>query len=341
MGVVVRCPGCRGASRVGPEAVGLLVVCPRCSDPFLAVEEAVPVAPPRPVARPVEPPPSRQPRQPRPPRPDRDDSPARPEPDPHDPFAVETGGLPLSVMIGLALLPFAIPLVWLIAPVVAGPPALSTATPAALAVAAAALCLAVVFTVDWTPSTRLKGVLVLVGLAYLTGLSLYFVKKEMVDWVRRAVPGPGGAALVPFHQAREGYRVSLPGRPGPAAGRPLGDWPLAYVQAARQGPDGGLTVVVGAGPVPAAVARLGDAAWFDEAEAVVLRQSNGRLDGPGQPVNGTRPAREWRVRLPDKTVRTVRVYRDRDRGRAYYLSAEGADPNNLAGPVFDSFVITN
>ena len=48
MAVVVRCTECRGASQVGPEALGLMVVCPRCREPFLALEEATPVAkPPR------------------------------------------------------------------------------------------------------------------------------------------------------------------------------------------------------------------------------------------------------------------------------------------------------
>src|SRR5690606_23747809 len=102
-------------------------------------------------------------------------------PDPLFHSDLAPGGLPLSVMIGLALLPFAIPLVWLAAVLLSGrPPALSLATPAALALSAAVLCLAVVFTVDWSPATRLKGVLMLVGLAYFAGLSLFFLKKDMV-----------------------------------------------------------------------------------------------------------------------------------------------------------------
>ncbi|HEX4606984.1 MAG TPA: hypothetical protein VH092_02140, partial [Urbifossiella sp.] len=61
MAVVVRCTGCSGLARVGPEAVGLLVVCPRCSDPFMAdpVSLPDPAAPPRPRpvrAEPVAPP---------------------------------------------------------------------------------------------------------------------------------------------------------------------------------------------------------------------------------------------------------------------------------------------
>src|SRR5262245_27688869 len=145
MAVVIRCPKCRAAARVGPEVVGRLVACPGCAVEFVAVVEVAVVA--RPAA----------------PRPE-DRDPAerslrgkvgarRPLPvavpvDPDDGTAVvaelypeQPGGLPLSVMIGLALLPFMIPLVWLLAPAVVGwPPALTAAAPVALAVAASALC---------------------------------------------------------------------------------------------------------------------------------------------------------------------------------------------------------
>src|SRR5439155_23835406 len=108
-----------------------------------------------------------------------------PGPDPHDPPPPHSSGLPASVLVGLALLPFAIPLLWLMGPTVLGQqPALSLAAPASLALSASILCLAVVYTVDWTPSTRVKGVLMLVGLSYFAGLSLYFLKSEMVDRVR-------------------------------------------------------------------------------------------------------------------------------------------------------------
>ena len=42
-----------------------------------------------------------------------------------------------------------------------------------------------IYTVDWTPTTRIKGVLMLVGLSYFTAFSLYFLKKEMVERVKR------------------------------------------------------------------------------------------------------------------------------------------------------------
>ena len=79
---------------------------------------------------------------------------------------------------------------------------------------ASVLCLAVVFTVDWTPATRLKGVLMLVGLAYFAGLSLYFLKEEMVDRAKQAFgPGRSGSEFTrTTGLTRSGCRAS-PGRP--------------------------------------------------------------------------------------------------------------------------------
>src|SRR5262249_42094461 len=107
------------------------------------------------------------------------------EPD-HDPHREAQGPLPTSVLIGLALLPFLIPIMWLIGPAILGEePVLSVAAPIALAVSTSILCLAIIYTIDWTPTTRVKGVLTLVALSYFTGASLYFLKKEMVEQVKK------------------------------------------------------------------------------------------------------------------------------------------------------------
>src|SRR5947209_7854834 len=39
---VVRCPGCRGASRVAVDSLGHRVACPRCPATFIAREEEAP-----------------------------------------------------------------------------------------------------------------------------------------------------------------------------------------------------------------------------------------------------------------------------------------------------------
>ncbi|MBX9624942.1 MAG: hypothetical protein K2X82_14140 [Gemmataceae bacterium] len=254
--------------------------------------------------------------------------------DPHDPHAVEVGGLPLTVMVGLALLPFAIPLVWLIAPFVAGrPPALTVATPAALAVAFAAMCLAVVFTVDWSPATRLKGVVVLLGLAYFAGLGLYFLRKEMVDRVAAAF----GPRWQEFRPPDGAYRVELPHRPVPVPGeQPLRGWALSLHRAARPGWDGVFTCTVGAGRD--ARKDLDDDAWFAAVERVLLAGRNGAPVGARVAAGGGNvPGREWVIHQDRASARTVRVFRDRANEAVYYLAADDADDPALARRFFDSF----
>src|SRR5688572_23701312 len=106
--VVVRCLRCRAAARVEPEVVGQVVECPGCGRTFVAVVEVAAVA--RPAApRPEDRDPAERSlrgkagaRRPRPVA-----VPVEPEPavaaaaDIHE---EPPGGLPLSVMIGLALL---------------------------------------------------------------------------------------------------------------------------------------------------------------------------------------------------------------------------------------------
>src|SRR5205814_613803 len=117
--------------------------------------------------------------------------------------------LPASVLVGLALLPFLIPILWLVAPAVIGQePVLSLASALALAVSASVLCLAVIYTVDWRPGTRIKGVLLLVVLSYVAGVTLYLLKKEWVDRVRKFFGVNPGWTV--FHPPAGGYRALMP-----------------------------------------------------------------------------------------------------------------------------------
>lgn len=332
MAVVVRCPSCRGASRVGSEAVGLLVVCPRCSDPFLAVEEAVPVTP----ARPPRPDRRRSADPPAPPRP----APAPAEPD-HHAADHHHAPLPTSVLIGLALLPFVIPLVWLIGPIVAGqPPELSVAAPTALAFTASVLCLAVIYTIDWTPATRIKGVLMLVGLAYFAGLSLYFLKKDMVDRVKQFF-GPDHEWIT-FEPPGENFRVNLPSHAKPARDQPVPGWALTARRAAVPSLTGEYVCVFGYGDDPAPVGQPDDR-WFDDAKQAILRATGGRvLDQLSIEHRGNYPGRQWEIQLADGlTHRVVRVFRVE--GRIYYLAAEGPNltpDDDFAQTFFQSFLVT-
>lgn len=320
MAVVVRCTGCGGLARVGPEAVGLLVVCPRCHDPFLAdpvphpgptpeTAPPPPPTPPRPVrAQPVAPPPPRRRR--------------RPAPEVHDHTPPVAGGVPFSVIIGLALLPLTIPMLWLIGPVVVGAdPTFTLATPVSLAVAASVLCLAVAYTVDWTPVTQVKGVLTLVGLSVFVGMSLYFMKREWAEWLQHTF---GGAAWHSFEPDGGDYAVDLPDRPEPLA---AGAGPVpalkqltGYSTVAKKGKRRD-TYVVAAGPDHDRGA--GDAAWFAAVGESLKLAREGWDVGAGRPVPaGARSAHEWdATKGTDRLV--VRVVRDRAKGRVYLLAVEG------------------
>jgi hypothetical protein len=362
--VVVRCPDCRGLSQAAEEAVGQSVGCPRCGTKFVAAEEAEVVAPPGGSRLPGAPPPPAPPRprpvpfplSPAPPEPideyddagDEGESPAAPDRDhEHDPDTA--GGLPASVLIGLALLPFAIPILWAIAPAVLGqPPTLSLAVPVALAVSASVLCLAVIYTIDWTPPTRIKGVLLLVALAYLTAGGLYFLRKDMVDRVRKFFGGEPEWAAFNAPKDKGGFQVKMPRNPREGRGeQPVPGVPMACYRAGHTDALGKTFVFVagsgrvvgnanGNGPAP------GSPPWFDALGTEIVTQTGGNLLDPKprevthQGVTG----RELEVKLPSGLVRVVRVFHAND--RLYYLAAEGPDldpDHTLAREFFESLVL--
>lgn len=329
--VVVRCPRCRGAARVARDVIGVLVECPRCGEPFLAIEEAVLAPSPRTPATPTA----------RPERPERRsadpaDTP-NPDDDPNSHALPELPGrLSVSVLIGLALLPFLIPLVWVIAPFVIGRgPELSVATPLALAVAASALCLAVVYTVDWSAGMRIRGVLLLLAIAYSLGVGLYFLRKDTVDRVREFL-GPG-RDWHEFRPPRADYRVKMPGRPVPMASKPLGGWRLECFRVNNSNPLTGqkFIYVVGTGDDRPGLAA--DARWTQEVRKALAAHGGVNPEDREIQVDDA-VGRQWVVNLGDGTTRVVQVLR-RAR-KVYYLAAEGpgmAADHDLAQPFFDSF----
>lgn len=343
--VVVRCPRCKQPSRVGPEAVGVVVVCPVCQSPFLAVEDAAPVAPPRPrstrAAEPVAPPSAPAPLRPR--RRAEPISPpsSAPRAELHESEHGLGGGLPATVLVGLALLPFLIPLLWVLAPAVLGQtPVLSIAAPTALAIAASALCLAVVYTVDWTPATRVKGVLMLVGLSYFAAASLFYLKKEMLDRVKRFFGA--GAEWKEFRAPAGDYRIQMPGRVSPLKIPLMPGWALQSHQAVHKSYLGLFGYNVGFGPD--AHPKLPDEAWFAAARQAVTQADQRRKVVDERAVAHQQwPGREWVIESADEdaTVSIVRVYRVR--GRTYYVSARGpklSPDDDETKAYFDSFHVT-
>jgi hypothetical protein len=332
---------------VDPAAVGLTVGCPRCGRPFVAAAEPEPPEP-----EPAAPPPAPRRRGPLAPPPEPDDveppEPAAPPEEDHDPHRDPPGG-PASVLVGLALLPFGIPILWLIAPAVVGrEPVVSAATPAALAVAAAALCLAMIYTVDWTPGTRVRGVLAVVGLSYVAGAGLYVVTKDTVAKVRRALGAD--PAWDEFKPPGAGYAVKLPTVPLPLADPPpLGLDPLACFRTTDRGLGlfGRTHFTVGSGAArPGAGPAPGTDAWFDQAAREFADRAGGPLVAAPQVVThlGLFPGRELRARLPDKSVRVARVFVVPKVGeaRVFYLAVEGPRPDpDAVARFFESFALAD
>jgi len=357
---VVRCTACLGVSRVEAGALGLTVRCPRCDATFVAVEEVEHPAPTRRERNPVlpvpepDPVPVPEPRRPRRRRPESApeiEPPPAPEPN-HDPHHASYGPLPASVLIGLALLPFAIPILWLVAPAVTGvQPAMSMATPSALALAASILCLAVIYTIDWTPTTRIKGVLMLVGLAYFGAVSLYFLKKEMVERIKRFT---GLEERVPWREfTTPDYVVSLPAQAERLDGQdePLTSLKLKYYTASLERQiQGRFRFVCGSFRLPPNngddnVVQPGTAAWFDEVIREIAERSGGKqLKDPDTISYDDRPrGRELWIALPDGEInRVVRIYVIR--GAVYYLSVQGtkvAPQDDLPHVFFRDFKALN
>jgi hypothetical protein len=271
-----------------------------------------------------------------------------PAPEPiHDPHLASSGPLPASVLIGLALLPFAIPILWLIAPAVTGvEPAMSIATPSALALAASVLCLAVIYTIDWTPTTRIKGVLMLVGLAYFGAVSVYFLKREMVERIKRFTGLEERVRWRDFNTPD--YRIQFPGTPEPLDGpdEPLASLKLKYFTAAHEHQFlGRYRFICGALRLGAVndvnLDQLGSPEWYKKMTREIVTRSGGQQSGEASEVEY--PA-NWRgrqllIHFPDRgTFRVVRLYVIR--GTVYYLSVEGTSvdaDDELARVFFNSF----
>jgi hypothetical protein len=262
----------------------------------------------------------------------------------HDPE--DSGKLPASVLIGLALLPFMIPIVWLITPLVIGQaPNITVAAPLALAVAASVLCLAVISTIDWTPATQVKGVLLLVALSYLTAVGLYVLKKDLLDRVRRLFGvDPPWTEFVP---ADAGYAVKVPSQQLLASpDQPLSSPTLACRKATLRAMTGMTTYTVGSSDPPMPLVRpripaLGSDDWFDWAVDDLVTRAKGELDGRVEVIRHDEkfPGRQLAIKLKDSgMIRIARLYVIN--GRVYYLAVDAPHldaEDDLVTQFFDSF----
>jgi hypothetical protein len=248
---------------------------------------------------------------------------------------------PTSALIGLALLPLGVPILWVAARLLTGvEPVFSFALPVAVALGVAGMCLGVAFTEDWTYPTKVKGVLMLVLLGYAAAAFLYFVQKDWLEAARKRISRD--VRWQEFKSDDGVFQVQLPGkaRPAPAA-EPVPDWKLRVFECADPKQRSTDVYVVAYGPPPDGVVNLDDDAFFTAAKAAISRAAGGVEPTERAITQQGHPGREFALALADNvTNRTVRVVRAGK--RAFYLAAEGvalpADAPDVK-KFFDSFYL--
>jgi hypothetical protein len=305
----VRCPVCRGVTKIEARAAGEPTVCPRCESPFRAVPEARVRAALASVAA--------------------------------DGSELDSVGRPTSFYLGLTLLPFGLPFLWVLAQrVTNAEPIFSVLVAVAVAACAAGLGLGVALTRDWSAGTRVKVILGLVCLTYGTGGFLYMLKKDWVELLRRQI-GRGDLQWRQFDPPDKTFHVKMPGRVEPADS-PLPDWTLKAVRVLEQNQFGATdTFLVAYGQFPKDLRALAGDAWFDKVKPLVAPDSAGKLIAERPISLQGNAGREYCLVLPDGgTNRVVRVFRVKD--LAYLLLVEGTalPPNHADVKVFfDSFFL--
>lgn len=306
MSVVVRCPSCLQLSRVGVEAVGLTVACPRCQHQFTAVPHAVsspPVKPRNPVFVP-------RPAPTPPPHPWDDDAPVV---HPH------AGG---SAPFAIALFPLGIPLLWLMIALLARKSVFSFAAPVAIAVSVCLLGFGLAGVRHWSAAVRTRALIALVALAYLSAGVLYFAQPSWLEGVRTLI-NRSGQDWKEYRPDDRTFKVRVPGTPTPTD-PPVPNWNLTAVRVADpKNPIDVFTVAHGEPPntVPA---REVDAVWFERVKATLLTTAGAELvrEQPAVVGEARAIARDYELRLrgDDTAKRVVRVVRAG--GRMYYLSVD-------------------
>ena len=296
----VRCPYCDELSRVPASAIGQSVACPNCRRPFAATVEELPEPPPTrrnvPVVYPAK----------------------KPIPVVHpapgwDEYEIPEEAEPLhgsrSVLFGLALLPFVIPLLWILGPLITGKEAIFTfALPMAIAVSSSGLCLGIVLAADWSFATRLKGILSIVFVMHFLAAFLYFLKPEWVEAVRKQFGKGPDQSWQTFTPPDKKYAVRVPGEMQEDDQPLVKGWALKGFR--TDGQNEPATYFVAFGYQPKELDNQKDETFFDEAKAKALDAVNATLTAEKEVRLPGYPGREYVFTLPDKnSKRIVRIFR--------------------------------
>ncbi|MGL6094696.1 MAG: hypothetical protein ACRC7O_02695 [Fimbriiglobus sp.] len=242
---------------------------------------------------------------------------------PDDPTAPVAAGDGFSPpLVGLAVSPWGIPVLWLAALVLSGvEPMFTFAVPLALAVGLTGLGFGLAATAGWSHGTKIKTLIALMIFSYVTAGGLYFLKRQWAETVRGRF-GRSSQVWKEFAPGAEPpYRVWMPGVPTTAE-TPLPGWDFTTYQFRESRLGANDTFVAAHGPPPAGLPR-DPTAWFQKARDALAEATGGEVlvdvEVAG-PVGFT--ARQFVLSLPDGTPRVVRLFRGRD--SSFYLAAEGA-----------------
>lgn len=291
----VRCPSCRGIAAVDPFVLGSPVACPFCDFVFVALPEVrvreqveppiVPVARKRPV----------------------DIS----SPDDSQTDTTETATSDsVPFLIGLALLPLALPIVWVILiSTGAWEPLFTVGIPIAIGIGATGLGIGVAMTRDWSVNRKLKSILVIALLACSSGGALFLLKKEWGEAVRKRFGADEFNWQV--HDAWP-FLVKVPPRfkksndPSPL----LPNWQLQAVQYTLPKDATADVYRIAHGAQPAAMGALETDRWFEEAVKQITTEDTGPPVRNEVIVERGFPGRQITFRKADgATNLTVRLYR--------------------------------
>ena len=330
---LVVCPHCDNLARIERDSIGSIVDCPHCDRPF----PANPIVEPAPLPNIV--------------RAREIDPSERFIPTVHPPEVrgpTETGFAPS--IVALLILPWAIPLFWLIGPMVTGhSPVFSFAAPVAIALCASGLGFGIGLAHGWKFATRIRAILALLMLGAFLGGFLFFLKKEWAEAIRKHV-GPTHLQWQEFQPSDQSYRINIPGRAVRGNSNVL-QWNLeSYrVEQTAGRTDKAFEVIYefahGESPRDWNRARATEEEWFANIRKTLTENIGGELtselsvdrDGKWR----RRPGREYSFTLPDGTTnRIVQVYRSGN--KVFLLAVEGTFIPSDASYVrrfFDSFEI--
>lgn len=313
--VVVRCPSCEQPSRVPATALGLVVACPRCQHQFVATA-LVPTVPPARSAPPRDDVPTvyRSSRRPAPPAASR--PPAR-----HDDHDVPTVHPQRTVggPIAIALLPVGVPLLWLLLKIAVGDSFFSFVAAVAIAAGTVSLGLGLAFIKRWSAKLRMVLLVILAVLAYATAAVFYFAPPEWLERVRE-VAAVTGLVWREFKPEDKTFQLLVPGEPKETAG-PVPEWKLTARQFVDPKQAGDLYVVAYGDP-PAGLGKThADEDWFAAARDAIAAACEGTVTEDRAVTVQHGRAREYRLDLPERKQRVVRVVRTDT--KVYYLGVEG------------------